>query len=135
MCLHSILWLKPRARPGNRAPATFFPSPWGMIKSYYSHFQCGRAVSRAESRYRVQIHDLKKEKNKKVMYQKPMEGVIGIYLKFKEFYPRPKHSLNISIKKFIGNNMERLKVESKWANLHVFGTFEGILWIKRTKNM
>ena len=56
----------------------------------------------------------------KVMYQKPMEGVIGTYFKFKEFYPRPKHSLNISIKKFIGNNMERLKVESKWAKSTIF---------------
>eukprot|EP00493_Phyllostaurus_siculus_P026920 UN27266 len=47
------------------------------------------------------------------MYQKPMKGVIGSYFKFKEIFPRLIHYLNISIKKVFGNDMERLKVESK----------------------
>ena len=60
---------------------------------------------------------------RKDMYQKPMKGVIGTHFKFKELYPWPNHSSNISIKKVIGNDMERLKVESKWANLHIFCHF------------
>ena len=59
----------------------------------------------------------------KDVYQKSMKGVIGSYFKFKELYPWPKHSPNISIKKVIGNGLENLKVESKWENLHVFGPF------------
>ena len=39
----------------------------------------------------------------KDMYQKSMKGVIGSYLKFKELYPWPKQSSNISFKKVIGN--------------------------------
>ena len=57
------------------------------------------------------------------MYQKSMKVVIGSYFKFKELYPWPKHSPNISIKKVIGNGLENLKVESKWENLHVFDPF------------
>ena len=68
------------------------------------------------------------------MYQKSMKGVIGTHFKSKELYPRPNHSSNISIKKVIGNGLENLKVESKWANLHIFCTFEVILWTKMTKN-
>ena len=57
------------------------------------------------------------------MYQKPMKGVIGSHFKFKELYPWPNRSSNIWINKVIGNDMERLKVESKWSNLHIFWTF------------
>ena len=71
----------------------------------------------------------------KEMYQKSMKGVIGTHFKFKELYPWPNHSSNVLTKKVIGNDMERLKIESEWANWHVFYTFEVILWAKMTKNM
>jgi len=51
--------------------------------------------------------------NDKDMYQKSMKGVIGTHFKSKEFFSSPNHSSNISIKKDIGNDMERLKIESK----------------------
>ena len=60
---------------------------------------------------------------KKVMYQEPMKGVIGSHFAFNELYGWPNHSSNISIKKSIGNDMESLKVGSKWANLHVLCHF------------
>ena len=59
----------------------------------------------------------------KDMYPKLIKGVIGSYFELKELYPWPKHSLNISIKKVIGNDMEGLKVESKLENLHAFCPF------------
>ena len=71
----------------------------------------------------------------KDMYQKAMKGVIGTHFKFKELYPWPNHSSNISIKKVIGNDMERLKVESKWQNFHVFCHFFFIKWLQMYKKM
>ena len=66
---------------------------------------------------------------------KPLNGVIGIHFKSKELYPWPNHSSNISIKKVIGNDIERLKNESKWVNLHVFCHFCSYNDLKCTKNM
>ena len=48
----------------------------------------------------------------KAMYQKSMKGVIGTHFESKELYLWPNHSSKISIKKVIGNDMERLKIES-----------------------
>ena len=78
----------------------------------------------------------KRSKSKHMYQTKVMKGIIATHFKLKKLYPWPNCSSNISIKTFIVNDMERLKIESKWANVHFFFWYiEVILWPKMTKSM
>ena len=142
----STMWLLPR-KDSETVVYVFIMVRWGFLLRHRGPFKAPAPLRNFERIFMKNIEEKNIQQDAfrfsktsiksllKVMYQKSMKGVIGSYFKFKELYPWPKHSSNISIKKVIGNGLENLKVESKWANLHVFCTFEVILWPKRTKNM
>ena len=61
-----------------------------------------------------------KIQKRKAIYQKSIKEVINSYFEIKYLYSWPNHYSIVLIRKSLRNDMECLKFQSKWVNLHIF---------------